>query len=139
MYCSVKDIEDYLSPSVAAQLSNDTNSNVVNKTLIQQYIDNATDFINGYLRGRYELPLQNTHSILNELCRRLVKYNLYDRRSKLDENLKELYNDAKLILKDIQGGKHTLDESDTVNEARPVKILTSIRKVLFGEDLLDNY
>jgi len=139
MYCTVKDIEDYLSPAVAAQLSNDTNSNVVNKALVQQYINNASDFIDGYLRGRYELPLQNTHSILNDICKRIVKYNLYDRRSKLDDNLKELAENAKIVLKDIQSGKHILDEGTSVNENKPVKILTSIRTVLFGEDLLNNY
>lgn len=137
MYCTIADITDDMTLASASKLSNDADPSSLNKRLIEQYITDASDAINGYLRGRYPLPLSKSHIILKKLCIDLVKYELYKRRGKLNDDLNNLYKDSISTLGKLQKGQITLDEGDS--DDRPKFFSTNTNTQLFTDDLLDKY
>lgn len=137
MYCTVQDIVDDLTEKVVAQLSNDEEPNVVNDEIVSKYISDVTQIIDGYLRGRYELPIINEHSILKKICIDIVKYELYKRRGKVFDNIQNFYKDGIATLEKIQKGMITLNEGTA--ESRPGFFLVSERKPVFDRTKLENY
>jgi len=137
MYCTIQDIIDDLTENVVAQLSNDIEPNVINREIVNKYIIDATQIIDGYLRGRYKLPLINEHSILKKICVDIVKYELYKRRGKIFDNIQDLYKDGIATLEKIQKGIITLNEGTT--ETRPSFYLVSEREPVFEKTTLSNY
>jgi phage gp36-like protein len=137
MYCDVQDIKDDLTEKVVAQLSNDENPNVVNEEIVSKYISESTQLIDGFLRSRYGLPLENEHSIIKKVCVDIVKYELYKRRGKVFDNIQNLYKDGIATLEKIQKGMIILDEGTA--ETRPGFFLVSERKPVIDKEILGNY
>lgn len=137
MYCDVQDIKDDLTDKVVAQLSNDENPNVVNEEIVSKYISESTQLIDGFLRSRYGLPLENEHSIIKKVCIDIVKYELYKRRGKVFDNIQNLYKDGISTLEKIQKGMIILDEGTA--ETRPGFFLVSDRKPVIDKEILENY
>ena len=137
MYCNVQDIKDDLTEKVVAQLSNDENPNEVNEEIVSKYISESTQFIDGFLRSRYGLPLEKEHSIIKKVCIDIVKYELYKRRGKVFDNIQNLYKDGMTTLEKIQKGMIILDEGTP--ETRPGFFLVSDRKPVIDKDILENY
>ncbi len=137
MYCDVQDIKDDLTEKVVAQLSNDENPNVINEEIVSKYISESTQLIDGFLRSRYGLPLENEHSIIKKVCVDIVKYELYKRRGKVFDNIQNLYKDGISTLEKIQKGMIILDEGTA--ETRPGFFLVSERKPVIDKEILENY
>jgi phage gp36-like protein len=138
MYCTVDDIANELTAQKAAQLSNDADPDTLNVGLIEQYITEASDLINNYLRGRYPLPLQNNHTLIKKVCIDIVRYELYKRRAaKMEDDIKTFYEDALSKLNKVQRGDIILDEGNA--DSRPKHIVVSERARMFTQDLLDGY
>lgn len=137
MYCTNQDIVDDLTEKVVAQLSNDEEPNIVNEEIVGKYISESSQLIEGYLRGRYKLPLANEQAILKKICVDLVKYELYKRRGKVFDNIQNLYKDGIATLEKIQKGMITLDEGTA--ETRPGFFLVSERKPVFDKAKLESY
>lgn len=137
MYCTVKDIIDDLTEKVLAQLSNDNDPNVINNGIVSKYISDVTQIIDGYLRGRYELPLTKEHSILKKICIDIVKYELYKRRGKVFDNIQNFYQDGIATLEKIQKGMIILNEGSA--ETRPSFFLVSEREPVFDKTKINNY
>lgn len=137
MYCDVQDIKDDLTGKVVAQLSNDENPNEVNEEIVNKYISESTQLIDGFLRSRYGLPLEKEHSIIKKVCIDIVKYELYKRRGKVFDNIQNLYKDGISTLEKIQKGMIILDEGTA--ETRPGFFLVSDRKPVIDKDILENY
>lgn len=135
MYCTLQQIIDELTTAVATELSSDGTTLVMNTTLISNYIDSASDLIDGYLRNRYTLPLANASKILQNICQSIVRYELAERRgNKVYEVEDKAYNRAIQQLTDIQQGKITLDETNT-----PAYFVVSSRDAVFTDTMLENY
>jgi phage gp36-like protein len=137
MYCNIQDIIDDLTEKVVAQLSNDDNPNQVNEEIVNKYISESSQLIDGFLRTRYELPLEIEHAIIKKVCIDIVKYELYKRRGKVFDNIQNLYHDGISTLEKIQKGIITLDEGTP--ETRPGFFLVSKRKPVYDKETLDNY
>lgn len=137
MYCSIQDIIEDLTENVVAQLSNDNDPSTVNQDIVNKYISDASQIIDGFLRSRYELPLHNEHTILKKVCVDLVKYELYKRRGKVYEGILNLYKDGISVLEKIQKGMITLNEGTA--ETRPGFYLVSERIPVFSKKHLDTY
>lgn len=112
MYCTVQDIENAMSASEVANLSNDADGSVVDEAVVESIIGTNSDIINDYLRGRYYLPLRNNHSVIKQTCIDMVRYELCKRRSGAltDADRKEYENTIK-TLTNLQRGIITLNES----------------------------
>ena len=54
----------------------DAPADVINTAIIEQAINDASDVINGYLAGRYELPLVTVPNLLEQFCCDIARYKL---------------------------------------------------------------
>ena len=105
-YCAAADLAERLSNNELIQLTDDANTGVANQDLIARAISAAQDTIDGYLRGRYTVPLVSVPGIVKSIATDLAAYSLFKRRNQLQVNeAKELmYKKAMAQLKDIQAG-----------------------------------
>ncbi|GGI81688.1 hypothetical protein GCM10007978_19420 [Shewanella hanedai] len=69
-------------------------------------IKDATALINGYLAGRYTLPLATPPAMLERLCCDIARYGLYDNGA--SEQVSKRFDDAVRFLEMVAAGKITL-------------------------------
>lgn len=112
MYISTDEFVSLLTTKTTAQLTDDEQGIYINLTLLTTIINNSTELINNYLRGRYTLPLINTHFLLKQICYEITKYELYKRRNVIPDVVKETYIEAIDYLKKLQNGELLLDETN---------------------------
>ena len=143
-YCSIEDIEKQLSTPILIQLTSDNGQDVTNRVVAKEAIIYASALIDGYLRGRYNLPL-NTRTcspalngvsdegssppsrqplpvsrfpLLRVLAIDISIYRLYSRRvhNGLPEQIEDAYKNAIATLRDIQKGVVTLQGENDLLE-----------------------
>lgn len=104
MYCTQADIE--ASEQDLIELTDDSNSGVIDQSIIDKAVTNAVELIDGYLRGRYTLPLDPVPGLLTTLAADITLYRLYARRTRLaiPESLSDRYKNALKVLDNIQKG-----------------------------------
>lgn len=118
MYITVDYIIKQMSETKLAELSNDSNSGTVDVAKVEEIIVEKSGYIDDCLRGRYELPLKNTHTTLQDICYDLVCSKLYKNRpgSKKPEDIKALIDGADYRLERFQSGKSVLNEGTELPE-----------------------
>ncbi len=60
------------------QLTDTTGTGIIDESKVKAAIADASNIIDGYLGGRYNLPLANSPAVLVRLCANMARYNLYD-------------------------------------------------------------
>ena len=118
-YCSSSDIESYISTPTLIQLTNDDGGNDINTTVTQEAIIYASTLIDGYLRGRYTLPLDTQFPLLKILCIDIAVHRLYSRRMRdeMPEVIENAYKNAISTLRDIQKGVVSLQAENDLLES----------------------
>ena len=145
-YCTIEDIETQTSTPTLIQLTSDDGQEEINRVVALEAILYSSTLIDGYLRGRYTLPL-NTHFPLRRiLAIDLSIYRLYSRRmrNEMPEVIETAYKNAISTLRDIQKGVITLQsENDTLESsgfnAEEYKTNKNILDKLFGKQKLNEY
>ena len=145
-YITLQDLQDELGESDLAKLSGDPDGETVNEARIQGVIENAQGVFEGYIRGRYSLPVPTT-PLVKQLNKKIAIYELYERWASIDEGIYKIrrnaYQDAITQLKDIQAGRAALDvpaaEETATNPATSDKILTNASKAKFTDDKLSGF
>jgi len=120
MYCTLDDIEKHTSTPTLIQLTSDDGQEMVDKTVVEESILYSSALIDGYLRGRYSLPLDICFPLLRVLAVDLSVYRLYSRRmqNEMPEVIDSAYKNAIATLRDIQKGVISLQsENDTFESA----------------------
>lgn len=115
-YCTIEDIETHVSTSTLIQLTSDYEQDEVDRVVAEEAIIYSSTLIDGYLRGRYTLPLDARFPLLRIVAIDLSVYRLYSRRMRDDmpEVIEANYKNAIKILQDIQKGAISLEtENDT--------------------------
>ena len=79
-YCTIEDIETQTSTPTLIQLTSDDGQEVVDRVVAQEAILYSSALIDGYLRGRYSLPLDTRFPLLRILAIDLSIHRLYTRR-----------------------------------------------------------
>ena len=79
-YCTIEDIETYVSTSTLIQLTSDYEQDEVDRVVAEEAIIYSSTLIDGYLRGRYTLPLDARFPLLRIVAIDLSVYRLYSRR-----------------------------------------------------------
>lgn len=105
-YCAQADLP--LDETTLIQLTDDTGSGVVNAGLVTDAINRQAELIDGYLRGRYTLPLENPPSLLKDINADLAVHWLHRRRTagaELPEGIKDAHKTALKLLEQMQAGK----------------------------------
>ena len=145
-YCTIEDIETQTSTPTLIQLSSDNGQEEVNRVVVEEAIIYSSTLIDGYLRGRYSLPLDAHFPLLRILAIDLSIYRLYSRRmrNEMPEVIQKNYDNAISTLRDIQKGvitlqaKNDLLESSNFN-AEEYKTNKNILDKLFGKRKLNEY
>ena len=139
-YCTIEDIETQTSTPTLIQLTSDDGQEEINRVVALEAILYSSTLIDGYLRGRYSLPLDTHFPLLRILAIDLSIYRLYSRRmrNEMPEVIETAYKNAISTLRDIQKGVITLQsENDTLESsgfnAEEYKTNKNILDKLFGK------
>lgn len=168
MYCTAEDLEIQLGKEPLIQLTNDNcEQNSIDTVVCEEAILYSSTLIDGYLRGRYNLPL-NTLSFLpalnsvlgaedsapSSLCRQaafpllrvvamdLSTYRLYSRRIMTDipEVVCDAYKNAIKTLENLQKGIITLEtENNQTLQNGEYRTNKTILDRLFNKGCLSEY
>lgn len=114
MYCTIDDIETQLSTQTLTQLTSDDGQDAINCAVAEEAILYSSTLIDGYLRGRYSLPLDTHFPLLRIIAIDLSTYRLYSRRmrNEMPEVISTNYDNAIKTLSNIQKGVITLTSED---------------------------
>ena len=139
-YCTLADID--ASNTDLVDLTDDNGSGGIDQTVIAKAIANVGELIDGYLRGRYSLPLNPIPGLLVPLAADMALYSLYARKPRLSipDSLDKKNSGAIKILENIQNGKILLGVSSpeqvlTDGPRSMVKASTQI----FSDDVLSKF
>lgn len=132
-YCSAEDMEKRFSRHELVQLTDREGVGVIDTNVLSAAINDASHLINGYLGGRYALPLSVIPSVLVKLCADIARYNLYD--NAVPEVVEKHHKTALDFLKAVSKGEVRLglnqdNESTTSDE----HIEMQSGKRVFGRD-----
>lgn len=146
VYCTIEDIETQTSTPTLIQLTSDDGQEAVDRVVAQEAILYSSTLIDGYLRGRYTLPLDAHFPLLRILAIDLSIHRLYSRRMRdeMPEVIENNYKNAISTLKDIQKGVISLQsENDSFEtagfNAEEYKTNKDIIDRLFGKHRLSEY
>ncbi len=112
MYCTAEDLEIQLGKEPLIQLTNDNcEQNSIDTVVCEEAILYSSTLIDGYLRGRYNLPLNTQFPLLRVVAMDLSTYRLYSRRIMTDipEVVCDAYKNAIKTLENLQKGIITLE------------------------------
>lgn len=145
-YCTLDDLLLAIPARTLAQLSNDAPPATEPKLeVVERAVTAAEETVDGYLRGRYELPLQQVPTVVRELTVNIARHALYARRPDGKDDLPpavvRAYKAAMEMLAAIQKGALTIGvAANQAAQPEPgkmrVKRSTARR---FGSDLLGKY
>ncbi|WP_102798726.1 gp436 family protein [Bowmanella denitrificans] len=116
MYCTVDGLVARFGQQELVDLTNPGQSQV-DAAKAQKAIDDATATINGYLGGRYTLPLSTVPAVLVRLCADLARYYLYDNAP--SEVVSANKVDALAFLKSLAKGDVTLGVETSTPAVQP--------------------
>jgi len=114
-YCTAEDIEIQLGKEPLIQLTNDNyEQNTIDTVVCEEAILYSSTLIDGYLRGRYNLPLNTQFPLLRVVAMDLSIYRLYSRRimTEIPEVVCDAYKNATKTLENLQKGIITLETQD---------------------------
>lgn len=104
MYATSTDMINRFGSHELVLLSNkDTRAETINQAVLDTALQDAGHRINGYLAGRYPLPLATVPAVLVVLCCDLARHQLYD--DKAPEAVLARYEAAIAFLEDVGKGK----------------------------------
>jgi phage gp36-like protein len=141
-YCTLDDLKQDISETELQQLTDDERLGTVNEARINAAIGDAGDLIDGFLRGRYTLPLDPAPTIIKTIAKEITIYRLFLRKKRqtISKEMTDNYNAQIKLLKGIQQGEIQLGIAATPTEAagegayRTNKTATSRT---FSDDVLD--
>lgn len=106
MYCTLDDIKKAIPETNIIQLTDDAGTGQIDTEKINDAISYAEQLINGYLRGRYTLPLDPVPELIRHMATDLAIFHLYSRRFELEmpQSMMDKYKNAVKLLEQIQKG-----------------------------------
>lgn len=118
-YCALTDIIDQVPEQKIIELTDDENLGEVNTGRVDKAISTAGSIIDGYLRGRYTLPLSTVPDLIKTISTDISVFKLYERRREMDmpESLSNRYKNAVKLLEQIQKGLISLGIEATASAA----------------------
>ena len=106
MYCAADDMTKRFSEDELVQLTDkDGSHNSIVSEVLDQAISDASATIDGYIGGRYQMPLSSVPSILTRLCCDIARYFLYDDQLGEEHQVSKRHKEAIDYLKQVGSGK----------------------------------
>lgn len=141
-YCTHQDIGRAIPELTLIQLSNDDPAaELPNAEVIEDGIRQAEELVDGYLRGRYELPLDPVPTVLRDAVVYLTRHWLYQRRPEgaIPDAVKDSRKDTIKLLESIRDGVVTLGMPSGQAAPEPSEIRVRSRRQQFGDELWRGY
>lgn len=144
MYCASQDIEKQITHETLVQLTNDTSpQDTVDDSVTYEAILYSSTLIDGYLRGKYSLPLDTHFPLLRIIAIDLSIYRLYGRRLQADmpESILAQYKEAIKTLEKIQKGTIALELENSQETLQSNEYLTNKNASdrMFNHEVLNGY
>lgn len=142
-YCTRADIGRAIPEMVLLQLSSDDPAaQQPDEAVIEDGVRQAEEMVDGYLRGRYTLPIELVPTIVRDAVVYLARYWLYQRRpegSDIPEAVKDSRKNTLKLLESIRDGVISLGMPDGHAAPEPGEIRVRSRKQRFGDRLWEGY
>jgi phage gp36-like protein len=141
-YCTRADIGNAIPEMTLVQLSNDDPAAMSpNENVIEDGVRQAEELVDGYLRGRYNLPLDPVPTVLRDAVVYLARHWLYQRRPEgaLPDAVKDSRKDTINLLVSIRDGVVTLGMPSGQAAPEPGEIRVRSRRQQFDTDLWGRY
>lgn len=154
-YCSQTDLEAAIDQQTLIDLTDDEQAATVPGDLDQAITDNpkiatrltaaivdASSTIDGYLRGRYAVPLASTPAFVRKLGKDLALHNLFSRRAHgmdMPPAIEAKYKAAMDALRSIRDGKLDLGVEPPPAASTAIVADTDGPDRLFTADTLKDY
>jgi phage gp36-like protein len=123
-YCTRDDMITRFSIEELIELTDkDGSTGAIVDAVVDQAIADASATIDGYIGGRYQLPLSSVPSILLRMACDLARYFLYDDQLGDEHQVTKRYRDAIEYLKQVGNGKVQLGINS--NSERPAPTSTA--------------
>jgi len=110
-YATQADLIDRFGESELAQLTDRVNGSTIDTAALSRALADADAEINGYLAGRYALPLSTTPPMLVRMASDIARYSLYG--SGTPDVVRQRYEDVVSLLKRLADGQVKLDAQET--------------------------
>ncbi|NMX60201.1 DUF1320 domain-containing protein [Pseudomonas sp. WS 5079] len=141
-YCTRADIGSAIPERTLIQLSNDDPAaRQPNEAVIEDGVRQAEELVDGFLRGRYNLPLDPVPTVLRDAAMYLARYWLYQRRPEgtVPDAVKDSRKDTIKLLESIRDGVVTLGMSTGEAAPEPGEIRVRARRHQFSDDQWKRY
>ncbi|PLX49120.1 MAG: DUF1320 domain-containing protein [Desulfobulbaceae bacterium] len=102
MYCTQADMVARYGEEELIQLTDRVSLGVIDTTVLDLALGDAAAEIDGYLAGRYELPLAEVPAALTLIACDIARYRLYDDGA--TSSVKDRYDQAVLYLRQVAKG-----------------------------------
>lgn len=106
-YCTLDDLKSSAVEATLVQLTDDdASTGEIDHTKVAEAIAYADQLIDGYLRGRYTLPLNPVPGVIKNISVDLAIFHLYARRPELEMTEAQMfkYKNSVKLLEQIQKG-----------------------------------
>lgn len=117
MYITLDDLLRNMPERTLMDLSNNVpGANAINEQVINQAIVDASELIDGFLHGRYTLPLATVPTMVGWFCKDIAIYRLYQNRPDgrdLPKGVTDAYHNTLKLLKTVQDGSLHLGIQET--------------------------
>lgn len=141
MYCTLYDIKKQVQEATLIEITDDSLSGQINTDVVNETLSYADTLVDGYLRGRYTLPLQSIPEIIRVIAVDLAIYRLYSRRFHTDmpDSINDKYKNAIKLLEQIQKGIVSLgiEAEGTPPKLGEYRTNKTYMDRIFTKDLLD--
>jgi phage gp36-like protein len=124
------------------QLTNDEGGTAIVESIIYEAIQTASNLIDGYIGGRYTLPLAVVPSTIRDLAITIAVKALYTRRmASIPEDLTVYmeYKEAIKTLERIQNNKFTIPELESGEESVDFRASKKTKDRVFTKEVLDQF
>lgn len=141
-YATAQDLIDRFGEQELIDLTDKgiTPQGVINALVLDGAIADADAEIEGYLIGRYALPLATVPGVLTRIACDIARYHLYDDLA--TEQVRDRYEDARRLLESIASGKVQLGLPGSTG-ATPVagspEVDTGTPDRVFSKDTLEGF
>ena len=141
-YCTRADIGNAIPEITLIQLSNDDPAaEQPNENVIGDGVRQAEELVDGYLRGRYNLPLDPVPTVLRDAVVYLARHWLYQRRPEgaMPDPVKDSRKETIKLLESIRDGVVTLGMPTGQAAPEPGEIKVRARRSQFTADQWERY
>ena|ERR1700733_2980053 len=119
-YATQADLLQRMTLLQLTQLTDDAKTGAPNAVTVAAALEEASGRVDSYCRGKYVTPLQQSDTVTT-ITRDVAVYFLFSRRPQaMAETVRQRYEDAMALLKDVATGKAVLDQP--VSAAAPQSV-----------------